>query len=191
MGGGGLRLGGLGVRIGIGEEGDLVAGEETFEEEGGGYLVDEVLAGEAILGAGARAEFGGVQEGMGVVGGEALVEEVEGEGGVGLAERVGEGQGFEGLGAGGAIGVEGIADYQDFDLMLADETGDGFEVGAERGAVEGEERLGGEAEGVGDGQADALVADVEREDAGGYGHEVSLLRFQVPGSRFQVPVASG
>ena len=34
------------------------------------------------------------------------------------------------------------------------------------GAVEGEERLRGEAEGVGDGEADAAVADVEREGAG-------------------------
>jgi hypothetical protein len=64
-------------------------------------------------------------------------------------------------------------------VMLADEAGDGFEVGAEvglgGGAVEGEEGLGGEAEGVGDGQADALVADVEREDAG-WGHRGLLAR---------------
>ena len=54
--------------------------------------------------------------------------------------------------------------------MLADEAGDGLEVGAKvgfgRGSVECEERLGGEAEGVGDGQANAAVADVQREDAG-------------------------
>jgi hypothetical protein len=45
--------------------------------------------------------------------------------------------------------------------MLAEEAGDGLEVGAEGGAVEGEEGLGGKAEGVGDGEADALVADIE------------------------------
>ena len=50
--------------------------------------------------------------------------------------------------------------------MLADETGDGLEVGARGGAMEGEERLRGEAEGVGDGEADAAVANVQREDAG-------------------------
>jgi len=35
--------------------------------------------------------------------------------------------------------------------VLADEAGDGFEVGAEVGAVDGEERLRGEAEGIGEG----------------------------------------
>jgi hypothetical protein len=44
--------------------------------------------------------------------------------------------------------------------MLADESSDGFEIGAKRGAVDGEERLGGETEGVGDGETDAAVADV-------------------------------
>jgi hypothetical protein len=94
---------------------------------------------------------------------------------VGLAELVGEGEGLEGLRAGGAVGVEGVADEEEFYFVLADEAGDGFEVGAEVGAVEGEEGLGGEAEGVGDGEADALVADVEREDAG-WRHGSSVLR---------------
>jgi hypothetical protein len=35
--------------------------------------------------------------------------------------------------------------------------------------VEGEERLRGEAEGVGDGEADAAVADVESQNTGGEG----------------------
>ena len=39
--------------------------------------------------------------------------------------------------------------------------------------MEGEERLGGETEGVGDGEADAAVSYVEREDAG-MGHGVSV-----------------
>ncbi len=66
---------------------------------------------------------------MGVVGGEALVEEMEGEGGVGFVEGCGEGLGFGGLGAGAAVGVEGVADEEGFDFVLADEAGDGFEVG--------------------------------------------------------------
>ena len=39
--------------------------------------------------------------------------------------------------------------------------------------MEGEEGLGGEAERVGDGEADAAVADVEREGAGMW-HGVSV-----------------
>ena len=103
---------------------------------------------------------------MGVVGGESLVEEVMGEGGVGFLQGVGEGLGLGCLGAGCAVGVEGVADEEEFDVVLADEAGDGFEVCAEGGAVEGEEGLGGEAERVGDGETDAAVADVQREDAG-------------------------
>jgi hypothetical protein len=124
------------------------------------------------------------EEGVSVVGSEALVEEVHGEGGVDGANRfhesIGEGQSLEGLGAGGAVGVKGIADEEDFYFVLADEAGDGFEVGAEIGAVEGEEGLRGEAEGVGDGEADALVADVERENAG-CRHGISVSR--VSGAR--------
>ena len=88
---------------------------------------------------------------MGVVGGEALVEEMVGEGGVGFAEGLGEGLGLGGLRAGRSVGVERVADEDGFDVVLADEAGDGLEVRSEGGAVEREERLGGEAERVGDG----------------------------------------
>jgi len=47
------------------------------------------------------------------------------------------------------------------DRMLANETDEGAEVVAEAGAGEGEHGLGGEAEGVREGNADAAVADVE------------------------------
>ena len=53
---------------------------------------------------------GEIEEGMGVMRGEALVEEMVGEGGVGFAEGVGEGLSFGCLRAGSAVGVEGIAD---------------------------------------------------------------------------------
>jgi hypothetical protein len=88
------------------------------------------------------------------------------EGRVGFLEGMGEGLGLGCLGAGGAVGVQGVADDQGFDFMLADETGDCFEVGAEGGAVEGKERLGDEAERVSDGESDAAVANVQRESAG-------------------------
>jgi hypothetical protein len=174
----------------VGEEGGAGGGEEAFEEEGGGNLIDDGRAVETLLaieaggvgvgaGSGAGGVAGEVEEGVGVVGGEALVEEVVGEGGVGFAEGLGEGLSFGGLGAGCAVGVEGIADEEDFDVVLADEAADGFEVGSYvwfgAGAVEGEEGLSGEAEGVGDGEADAAVADVERESAG-MGHGDSVRR---------------
>ena len=62
--------------------------------------------------------------------------------------------------------MERVADEKGFDFVLADEAGDRFEVGAEGGAVKGEEGLGGEAERVCDGETNAAVADVERESAG-------------------------
>jgi hypothetical protein len=173
----------LGFRIG--KQGGAGGGEEALEEEGGGDLIDDVFAVEAGGAAGGAARgMGGVarqiQEGVGVVGGEAFVEEVVDEGGVGLFERLSEGLGLGGLGAGRAVGVERIADEEDFDLVLADEASNGFEIGAEGGAVQGEEGLGGEAEGVGDGETDAAVADVECEGAG-MGHGVSVRGRQVVG----------
>jgi len=69
--------------------------------------------------------------------------------------------------------VERVADHDGGDVVLAVEAADGLEVGMEigfgRAAMECEERLGGETELVGDGQADAAVADVERQDAGHVG----------------------
>jgi hypothetical protein len=117
---------------------------------------------------------------VGVVGGEALVKEVVDEAGVSLLESLGEGLGLGGLGAGRAVGVEWIADEEDVDFVLADEAGDGLKIGTEGGAVEGEEGLGGETEGVGDGETDAAVADVECEGAG-MGHGVSVRGRQVAG----------
>jgi len=73
------------------------------------------------------------------------------ERGVGFFESLGEGQCFEGLRTGCAVGVQWVADDEGLYLVLADEAGDGFEVGAEVGAVEGEERLRGEAKGIRDG----------------------------------------
>jgi hypothetical protein len=105
-----------------------------------------------------------VKEGVGVVGGEALVEEMDGEGGMCLMgcfrQSFSEGLSFGGLRAGCAVGVEGIADQKDFYFVLADEAGDGFEICAESGPVESEEWLRGETEGIGDGETDAAVANI-------------------------------
>ena len=103
----GNRLGG----VGVGEQGGAGGGEEALEEEGGGYLVDDLFAVEAAGAAcGSGCVAGEIEEGVGVVGGEALVEQVVREGGVGFLEGLGEGLCFGGLGAGRTVGVEGVAD---------------------------------------------------------------------------------
>ncbi len=149
--------------------------EPGLEDEDGGDLVDDVLAADGGV-------AGVVEVAVGLGGGEALVPEVDGEGELG-AEVFGECLGLGGLGALVAGHVEGVADDGLGDVVLAEEAGDGLEVGASAGAVEGEDGLGGEAEGVGEGDADAAVADVEGGDAGGgdtwgfgggFGHMVSV-----------------
>jgi len=115
----------------------------------------------------------GVKVAVGFGGGEALVPEVDGEVQLG-AEGFGEGLGASGLGALVAGHVEGVADDGFGDGgVFAQDARDGFEVVAEFGAVQGEEGLGGVAELVGEGEADAAIAYVEAEDAG-FGHERSL-----------------
>ena len=142
-------------------------GEKALEEKGCGDLIDDVLAIEAGRAAGGSGCMAGeIEKGMGVVGSETLVEQMVREGGVGFLEGMGEGVGLGCLGAGCAVGVEGVADDKGFGFVLADEAGDSFEVCAEGGAVEGEEGLGGEAERICDSETDAAVADVQREGAG-------------------------
>ncbi len=97
---------------------------------------------------------------MGLAGGEALIQKMVGEGRVGLAEGGGEDERLAGLRTGRAIRVKRVADHDDLDRVLADEAGDGFEVGAETGAVQRKERPRGQAQLVGDSEADALVANV-------------------------------
>ncbi len=161
------------VRVRVGQErGAVFAGEEGFEKQGGGYLVDEVLAVKAI---GSSLTFLAtvVEKCVGLARGEAFIEQMVLEIGVRGEEFCGEGFCFYGLLAWGAIGMQGQADDEGGDLVAADEAAYGFEVGVELRSVEGEERLRGEAEAVGEGEADAAVADVEGHDATD-GHEDSL-----------------
>ena len=159
--------------IGVGQESGAVAvGEKGFEKEDGGDLIDEVLAVDRLaMGAagGAGVVAGGVEEGMGFEGGEALVEQVVLHIRVLRAEGFSEGAGFSGLWAEGAVGVERVADYDGGDGVLAKEAGDGLEVGACCGPVDREEGLRCEVELVGEGEADAAIAYVQRENAAG-GH---------------------
>lgn len=69
----------------------LFGGEVAFEDEDSGNLIDYGF----VLGSGAS---GGVQVSMSLGSGEALVPEVDGEVGF-IAEKLGEGLGFSGLGA--------------------------------------------------------------------------------------------
>jgi hypothetical protein len=84
--------------------------EEGLEDQDGGYLVDYCFA--------ARAEFGGVEVAVGF-GGEAFVDEVNGEGEF-VAEEFGEGGGFGGLWAEVSGHVEWVADYDFGDFVFAD-----------------------------------------------------------------------
>jgi hypothetical protein len=81
-------------------------------------------------------------------------------------ELCGEGAGLFGLRAVVSGGVEREADDEGRDIVTANEAGDGAQVGARSGAVQREQRLRGEAEFVGDCDADAPAADIECERAG-------------------------
>ena len=158
----------------IGEQcGAAPGGQEGFEENGGGDLIDEVFAVKAGTGGASSGAGGSIEAGVGLEGGEALIEEMVGEGRVLAAELGGEGLRFCGLRARAAIGVEREAYDEGVDVVLADKARDRFEVGAQSGAMKGEERLRSEAEGIGQRQADAAVANVQREDAS-FGHQVSV-----------------
>lgn len=88
-----------------------MGGEKALQEQGRGDLVDDVFAVET---GGAAGGTGGVtrevEERVSVVGGEALVEKMMGEGGMSFFQGLGEGLSFGGLGAGRAVGMERIAD---------------------------------------------------------------------------------
>lgn len=113
------------LRTGVGEEGwAVLAGQKSLQEQGGGYLIDPVFARGAVP----RCVPGAVEieKGVGSLGGVALVEEMVGEVRVFGEEGLGEGEGLCGLGARRAVGVEGVADQDGCDVVLADETGDGL-----------------------------------------------------------------
>ena len=132
--------------------------EEALQNQHGSHLIDDL----AMAGGGAA---GGVEMAMGLGGGEALVPEVDGEG-EGSAERFGEGVGFGGLGADVAGHVERIAEDDGGAAEFAEQAAEGFEVLLRVFADQGEDGLRGEAELVGDRDADAAVAEIEAQEAG-------------------------
>lgn len=137
-------------------------------------MVDEVFAAETLLRIG-RFGHRQVEAGVSLNGGEALVKQVMGEAGVLCPQLTGKCLGFDGLRTGGTVRVEGIAHHQRIYVMLADEAGDCLEVRAKAAAVDGEQRPRNQAEGIGDGETDTTVTDVESQDAGGHGASVGLF----------------
>jgi hypothetical protein len=61
--------------------------------------------------------------------------------------------------------VQGVTDHYRLDLVLANKTGDGLQISAKVRSVQRKQRLRHHPKRIGDGQADALVTDIEREGA--------------------------
>src|SRR5581483_9362742 len=134
--------------------------EIALQDQNSGDLVDH----GPVLGAGAA---GGVEMAVGFGGGEALVPKVYGQS-EGLAQGFGKGMGFGGLGADVAGHVQGIAENNGRTAEFAQEAAEGFQVLLDVFAHQGKDRLGGQAELVGDSDADAAVTEIEAEEAGGH-----------------------
>lgn len=134
-----------------------------MQDEGGGDLVDDA----AVFLAGVA---GFVKNLVGFARGEALVPQVDGQAGE-RAELGGECLRFGGLGADLAGEMNRVANHDADDIEAAAEAGDRTEVvsgNAGRWAtpLEGEDRLSGKAQLVGNSDPDAAIADVETEIAG-------------------------
>jgi len=133
-----------------------------LEDEGRGDLVDDTAVLLACV-------AGLVENLVGFARGKALIPQVDGQAGK-RAKLGGEGLRFGGLGAGLAGEVDGVADDDANNAESLGKPGQRakiFSGDAGRGAssLEGQDGLGGEAELVGDSDADAAVADVEAEIA--------------------------
>lgn len=133
--------------------------QKGLQDEGGGDLVDEVF----VLLAGVT---GLVENLVGFAGGEALIPEVDGQTGE-RAQLGGELLHLGGAGADFAGEMQGVADHDARHGEAAGEAGDGTQIVAAVAAYfKGHHRLRGEAQLVGDGDADAFCSDVEGEIAG-------------------------
>ena len=146
------------IRCWFGAVGRALGIEETLQNQYSSDLVDDL----AMPGEGAA---GGVQMAVRFGGGEALVPEVNGECKLG-AEGAGEGLGLGGLGAEIAGHVKGIAEDDGGAAEFAEKAAQGLQVLLRIPADERQQGLGGEAEFVRDGDADAAIAEIEAEKAG-------------------------
>jgi hypothetical protein len=137
--------------------------EEGLKDQRGGDLIDQgfvLFAGVAGL----------VEDVVSLAGGQALVPQMNGQAGEG-SELGGKGLSFSSARAFVAGQVQRVADDDAGDRESAGEARDGSEnVARSAAGFERHDGLGGEAEFVGDSDADAFGADVEGEIAGGLVH---------------------
>jgi hypothetical protein len=117
-----------------------------LEDEDGGELIDH---GSALF----DGHIGFAEDAIGFDGGQALVPEMDGKVEI-LLEYGYELPHFLGLAAFGAAHAEREADDELDDAILLDDGSEGGKVGSLVLAANGDESLGGETEGVGDGQTD-------------------------------------
>ncbi len=141
--------------------------QPALQDDGGSELIDAVKADVPVCMAVCRVVTGGLEDGMGLGGGEALVPEMDGERWVAgfcneRFELVDEAMDALGLAAGVSGEVERVADDDAGTAMAAGEAEDGALVAAGLSAFEGEQRLR-DAKGVGERDTDAAGADVEAE----------------------------
>src|SRR5580704_16910480 len=134
--------------------------KKTLQDEHGGYLVDH---GTAI----GRHATGGIQMTMSFGGGEPFIPQGDLHSGMEL-QRVGEVLRLERLRTNVTGHVQGVAHHYLGTAVSAYQPGQGAEVLAPVFAHQGEDGLRGEPQLVGDGNADAPIADVETQDATGW-----------------------
>lgn len=137
----------------------LAAVEKALEDESGGYLIDD----GTMLPAGVA---GFVENLVRFAGREALVPQVDGQAGQ-FGEAGGKRLGLGRLKTGVTCQMKRIADHNCGDIEATGKPGQRAQILARIAApLQGEHGLGGEPQFVGDGDADAAVADIETEKTG-------------------------
>ncbi len=158
---------GSGFRVGgkCAPSSGVVAGlHPVLQNENGGYLIDQELA---FLTGSASLPFAaaGVQKTVSFDRGEAFVDKVYGQAAA-SGEIRGEGLNLCGPRTGFTVHVQRIADHNFSDGLTATEAEEVAHVFAGALSPKRKKGLGGVAEGIGKGDADADLADVEGKDAG-------------------------
>ena len=146
----------------------------ALQDQGCGHAVD----GSAPF---LDGKFGFAQEAVGFGGSQAFVPKVDGELEV-FAEILGKCMNLLGLRAFEARHAEGESDDHLFDVIFADDAIEISEIVLFVLAFQGLKALGGNAEGVGYGEANSAGAYIEGEDArdGGVGKHYGIIRLLEP-----------